>query len=566
MRYISLNFIFLFLSLSLFAQNVKTDPKYHSPLGIPLQLSAIFGDIRPNHFHMGLDFKTNQKEGIPIHAVSDGYVARIRISPSGYGRVLYINHPTGITSVYAHCSAFSNEIASFLKPYQIEAFSNNIDLKFEKDEFLVKKGQLIALSGNSGSSTGPHLHFEIRDTKSEHALNPLLHGFSITDVSAPVIQAIKIYAVDDKGYQIPGKSMIINTQKTFSGFTIPGNKLMLPKDFVPDYGQLAFAVSGSDQIGSVGTFGLFENLCLVNKDTLFHSIYNRISFDDSRYVNSHQDLEEFKKSKIRFHKLFKTPHNPLQIYQFEKLGSIKIQPKDSLVVQIILRDVSKNTSKLNFSVITPKAPPTKEGRFYSSQTHFLPDSSYHYSGQQMEIDIDPFTFYEPIKKFGPIVSNRFGNGEITIQKSFKVKMTPLQNEDINKQYIQVMSNGKATALNTTNDKQKLFAESKLFGQYSVKIDTMAPKISTVNFKEWDTLIRTKTLIWKVTDSQTDIFNYNILEDGEWQPLEFDLKSNRLIYIRNGASNESAVIEVLVSDNCGNFRSWKKKLYFEWPVD
>jgi hypothetical protein len=129
-----------------------------------------------------------------------------------------------------------------------------------------------------------------------------------------------------------------------------------------------------------------------------------------------------------------------------------------------------------------------------------------------------------------------------------------------------MSNGKATALNTTNDKQKLFAESKLFGQYSVKIDTMAPKISTVNFKEWDTLIRTKTLIWKVTDSQTDIFNYNILEDGEWQPLEFDLKSNRLIYIRNGASNESAVIEVLVSDNCGNFRSWKKKLYFEWPVD
>ncbi len=511
---------------------------------------------------MGLDFKTNQKEGIPIYSIYDGYISRIRISPNGYGKVLYIDHPNGITTVYAHCSTFSSEISDFLKPFQVEAFSNNIDLKLDKDDFPVKKGELIALSGNSGSSTGPHLHFEIRDTKTEHGLNPLLHGFSIVDHSAPVIYAIKVYAVDEKGYQIPGKSLILNTQKTPAGYTIMGNKITLPKDFIADYAQLAFAVSGTDAIGSVGSFGLFENICLVDKDTLFHSIYNRISFDDSRYVNSHQDLDEYKKSKIRFHKLYKTAHNPLHIYQFEQIGSIKISPRDSLNIEIILKDVSKNTSKLCFSVVASKEAHPKSERFYSPKTHFIPDSSYHLSGQHLEIDIEPYTFYEPVKKFEEIHNNRFGVGEITIQKSFKVKMNRIKNVDINKQYIQVMSNGKPTSLVTKNESQKLIAESKVFGQYTVKIDTISPKISANNFKESDTLLHSNIVIWKVIDSQTDIFNYNILVNGEWQSLEYDLKSNRLIYVRKDTELKLATIEVLVSDNCGNIGAWKKKLYFD----
>jgi hypothetical protein len=562
MRYIGLFSIFLFVVLKSMAQNVTVDSKYHSPLGIPLQLSAIFGDIRPNHFHMGLDFKTNQREGIPIHSISDGFISRIRISPTGYGRVLYIDHPNGITSVYAHCSSFSDKIMDFLEPFQVEAFSNNIDLKLQKNELPIQKGERIALSGNSGSSTGPHLHFEIRDTKTEHGLNPLLHGFNISDNSAPVIHAIKIYAVDEKGYQIPGKSMIINVQKTKSGYSIPGNKINLTKDFIPDYGQLAFAVSGSDPIGSAGTFGLFENSCLVGNDTLFQSIYNRISFDDSRYVNSHQDLDEYKKSKMRFHKLFKTAHNPLHIYQFEQIGSLKINPKDSFNVEIILKDVSKNTSKLRFSLIASKETPNKSERFYSSRTHFIPDSSYHFRSAQMEIDIESFTFYEPIKKMNEIQSNRFGSGEITIQKAFKVTMEPIKNIDLKKQYIRVVSNGKTTSLFTKIENQKLITESKVFGEFTVKIDTISPKVFPENFKTGDTLIHSNKLIWKVIDSQTDIFNYNILVNGEWQPLDYDLKTNRLIYVRKDLEIKSATIEILVSDNCENSGSWKKNLYFD----
>lgn len=562
MRYIGLFVISFFITSKSSAQNVTVDSKYHSPLGIPLQLSAIFGDIRPNHFHMGLDFKTNQREGISIHSISDGYISRIRISPNGYGRVLYIDHPNGITSVYAHCSSFSGKITDFLEPFQVEAFSNNIDLKLRINELPIVSGELIAFSGNSGSSSGPHLHFEIRDTKTEHGLNPLLHGFHIEDKSPPVIQAIKLYAVDEKGYQIPGKSMIIHVQKNKNGFSIPGNKIKLIKDFIPDYGQLAFAVSGYDPIGTVGNFGLYENSFLVGKDTIFQSKCNRISFDDSRYVNSHQDLDEYKKSKLRFHKLFKTAQNPLQIYQFEEIGSLRIKPNDFLNFEIILKDVACNTSKLHFHLLSPKENPSPSERFYSPKTHFVPDSSYHFRTEKMEIEIEPFTFYEPVKKIKPIENNNFGNIEITIQKAFKVKMQPIKNIDLEKQYIEVISNGKSTSLVTKIENQKLLTESKVFGQFNVKIDTTAPKVFPSNFKESDTLIHGNKLVWKVLDSQTDIFNYNILINGEWRPLEYDLKTNHLIFIRKDTSIKTATIEILVSDNCENIGSWKKNLYFD----
>jgi hypothetical protein len=204
----------------------------------------------------------------------------------------------------------------------------------------------------------------------------------------------------------------------------------------------------------------------------------------------------------------------------------------------------------------------KSERFYSSKTHFIPDSSYSFSGQQINVEIAPLTFYEPVKKFGDIQNNRIDGGEITIQKSFKVRMTPLKNTDLNKQYIQVLSKGKPTALITTNDKQKLTAESKFFGQFAVKIDTIAPIIKPNNFKEVDSVIHSRSLIWKVSDGQTDISNYNILVNGEWQPLEYDLKTNRLIFIKPDSQLKTATFEVLVSDNCGNIASWKKKLYFD----
>ena len=201
------------LSLNSFAQeNNKKD--YHSPLGIPLVLSSNFGELRPNHFHMGLDFKTNGREGYNLYCIEDGYVSRIKVSPYGYGQVVYIDHPEdGITSVYAHCSEFKGQLDSIVKAHQQEEQDFAIEIFPKPNEIRLKRGEVFAISGNSGGSSGPHLHFEIRDTKTEAALNPLNFGFDIADHKAPEIRGLKVYSITEDGYRYPGKSLVKTAAK-----------------------------------------------------------------------------------------------------------------------------------------------------------------------------------------------------------------------------------------------------------------------------------------------------------------------------------------------------------------
>ena len=176
---------------------------FRSPLDIPLYLSGNFSELRSNHFHTGIDIKTQSVEGKAVYAVEDGYVARIKISTSGYGKAIYIRHPNGYTSVYGHLQKGNPEIEKYIQINQYKKETYTIELFPGKDELLVKKGDMIARSGNSGSSGGPHLHFEIRETRSEEPVNPLLYGFNITDNIRPIIKGIRIYPLSKNSYVNP---------------------------------------------------------------------------------------------------------------------------------------------------------------------------------------------------------------------------------------------------------------------------------------------------------------------------------------------------------------------------
>ena len=189
----------LFACMGLMAQ--ENFPKYGKPVDIPIYLSATFGELRPNHLHAGLDIKTQAVEGKKIYAVADGYVSRIGVSPYGYGNVLYITHYDGYTSVYAHLQRFSGEIAKYVKQYQYKNKTFAAQIFPDKDKFPVKKGDLIAYSGNSGGSGGPHLHFEIRHTDSEKPVNPLYFGYQIEDNVKPMILGASVYPVGDEAWQ-----------------------------------------------------------------------------------------------------------------------------------------------------------------------------------------------------------------------------------------------------------------------------------------------------------------------------------------------------------------------------
>lgn len=192
---------FLILKSTLLAQelDINSIPKnyYVHPLDIKLNLAGSFGEIRANHFHSGLDIKTNQREGLPVYAVADGYISRVRIQIGGFGYALYIDHPNGTTSVYAHLQRFNPKIALFLKNQQYKSKSFAVDYPLTPIEIPVKKGELIAYSGNSGSSGGPHLHFEIRNTKTEQTINPLLFGIKVEDTIKPTITGLYLYTLND---------------------------------------------------------------------------------------------------------------------------------------------------------------------------------------------------------------------------------------------------------------------------------------------------------------------------------------------------------------------------------
>ncbi|MGY8927212.1 MAG: M23 family metallopeptidase, partial [Flavobacteriales bacterium] len=199
-------FVFFCATLTINAQKA-IKPNYHPPLKIPLILASNFGELRPNHFHMGIDIKTKGKTGFRLYSIEDGFVSRIKVSPFGYGNVIYIDHPNGITSVYAHCLEFNEAIDSIVKSFQSKSEKFEVDLHFLKGDIPLKRGQIIGFSGNSGGSTAPHLHFELRNTESEHALNPLLFGFDIEDHQRPEIRGVKVYGLTKDGYRIKNRSL-----------------------------------------------------------------------------------------------------------------------------------------------------------------------------------------------------------------------------------------------------------------------------------------------------------------------------------------------------------------------
>ena len=253
--------------------------KLHPPIDIPMVLAANFGELRSNHFHTGIDFKTNRQTGYNIFSIADGYVSRIKVSPWGYGHVVYIDHYNGLTSVYAHCESFEGEIGELVRSQQEKTENFEIEYYPAKDSLKVKKGQVIAKSGNTGGSTAPHLHFEIRETKSEHALNPLLFNFNIKDTRKPTIRGVKVYALTPEGYRIQDKSERFNVFGTNGNYSVSNNKIQIPASYTSKDGGIGFAFDAIDQLDDANNIcGIFKAALLMDGDTVFTQNMTEIHF------------------------------------------------------------------------------------------------------------------------------------------------------------------------------------------------------------------------------------------------------------------------------------------------
>ena len=557
---IALLFVFSLFLGSYLTSQVSTGV-YHSPLGIPLEISATFGDLRPNHFHMGLDFKTGGVTGVNIHSIADGYISRVKIMPLGYGKVIYIDHPNGITSVYAHCSSFKEPLASFIKKYQEHNKLNEIDLKLTPSDFPVKIGQIIALSGNSGNSTGPHLHFELRDTKTEKGLNPLQHGFVAYDKIAPSPEKILIYLLDKDGYLIPNNSRTFPIVKSGNTYSLKNGKIVLDPKFIAGYSKIGIAITGQDQGGKIPSkFGLFEQILVQEKDTLYHCKIDTISFDHNRFINDYCDYVQYKKNGSKIHKLFYKEDNLLDIYKSEPFQIVDLSGNDSIPLTISLLDANQNKSQIGFTLVNRTKSVSQKPFF---ETGYLsPDSTYFFEQFGNSISIPAHSFYEPVQNNLKIISNgiSIGNADIAVHDSIKIILTPLPNIDISKQYIaQIGANGSKTGITTKIIQGKLTAYIYNFGNYALSTDKIAPTIAPDNFKTTDTLIKTKKLQWKISDGQTSVSSYQLLINNQWKILEYDKKNNTIFHVIDKNEYGKKKYNISIKDACGNEANWSQSL-------
>lgn len=548
------SFFLLLFSSALFAQTDYPKNYFCSPLDIPMQLSGNFGELRPNHFHAGFDMKTMQREGLNVYAVADGYVSRIKISTFGNGKTIYIDHPNGFTSVYGHLQKATDSIESFIKKTHYKEQSFEIEMYFKPNEMPVKKGQLIAVSGNTGASEGPHLHFEFRDTKTEKIINPMFFGFDglMKDTKKPIVSNLYAYPVDSK------------TTVNYSQRPIPIN-LSLQKDgtYMADKvrtnGKIGFAITAFDYDDvSFNKNGVFDVNLSCNGKSVFGYQFNTYSFDEMRYVNALIDYSFYKKTGQRVQKLFMNPTYNLSIIKTDETNGIitglhNLTSVCSLEVSDFYGNKTAITIPVEYDVLSTiieKEPVIANYVVKASKDCF-------FEKDKNTVFFPAGTFYSDFDLNFDVKNNVLTVHEDTVpaHTNFTITMEndsyPANQKD--KVFIGRIEGGRVN-YNTTRLNNNVYeTRVKTLGQYKLVLDTIAPVITIAKSIVGKRSDNRKSLQVSISDSLSGIKSYNGYLNGKWILMEYDNKTRLLTHdfsdgIVAKGDNE---LKVVVVDNVGN---------------
>ncbi len=562
--------VLLFINIATYGQLKLDTLNWLPPVDIPIYLSGNFAELRTGHFHAGIDIKTQGKEGFKAYAVQDGYISRIKVSAGGYGTALYINHFDGYTSVYGHLKEYNIQLDKYVRAIQYERESFEVDIFPEKGELPVNKGDIIGLTGNTGSSTGPHLHFEIRDTRNAHPMNGLFLGYDIEDNIPPKMEYLYVYPQNSFS-TVNGK----NKNHFYSLSKANGHFALKQGDTLKVAGEVGLGLKVNDYLnGSYNRCGVYELKAFINDTLFFHDKFDGFSFGETRYINSLMDYYEKKEKGRKLHKLFVEPNNKLSVYIEALNRGILNFPKGSGTqkVTIVANDAYFNSSSLTFFIKYEKFA----GDFVSENNDriVIPwQNSFKLDTLGLQLYFEKNSFYDTLKMNFTIDTNRF-TGTYSSIYNIHNYYTPVHKYfEIAIKYDSVVDSLKNKLLFGYRKDEKFFATGgevegeyikgrvRNLGTYAVVIDTTKPTITPLGKIAFtNDLSIAHKLQFKIEDNFSGIANYNGTINGNWVLFSYDAKNDLITYYFDKYMPNEGLFEVNieVEDKRGNIAIFKKK--------
>ena len=559
-------FCFLLGSFFVHAQAFSYQKGYfQNPLHIKMELVANFGELRANHWHMGLDIRTQQRQNLPVHAAAEGYIARVKIEPGGFGRAIYINHPNGLTTLYAHLNDFYPPLEQYIKERQYQLQSWEIDEMIPANKFPVKKGTFIAYSGTTGGSQGPHVHFEIRDTKTENCLNPLLFGFPIPDAVPPSVYRIALYnrnlSVYNQNPQLIGLKKVGSTYSLASGTTLKVGT-----------NKVSFAIGAVDRFSnSTNPNGIYSARILCDDVLEGGFVLNDIGYGNTRYLNAQIDYRYKYNGGAYLQHLNRMTGDTSSVYIKTDDDVIVLSDTSVHQVKIEVKDADMNTSQVLFNL--QYVPSLEKALPQRSAEQLLPQNINVFETDGFELFTSEFSVYDtvdivysqnttvPAGAVSPL--HTFLNGSIPTHDSIMARIkpvSPVATENKDRVVIKSVAGSRTVVEKAMWQGDWVAALFRQFGTFQAFIDNEPPTINAPGVGSTIDLSKSSRIVFTPKDNFKTIKAFRAEVDGQWLRFTNDKGYSHIYKFDEKFPSGLHELKVTIEDVAGNVttKTWTVK--------